>query len=277
MPALQPEATPSPDGNAVSTFVAQTVQAGSQESTSQALAASQTAQAGTALPTPSPEPSATLQPAPSPVLPTFTFTPPGAPLIVANVDTNCRAGPSPDYARLGYLLAGQKSSVLGRNNSSTWWYIANPTKPAEACWVWGDTTVVSGDSGSLAIITPPPLPSLAYLFSFTNRHDCGGDFWFSFWAQNTGNLPIRSASLTIIDRDSGITYGPLYFNLPFLGNPNACSMGNLALESGAEGFLVSDLASEIPSGARVRVVILLCSQDNLEGACQETRIDFNAP
>jgi hypothetical protein len=274
LPAQQAQQTATPDGSALSTFVAQTVEVGSQQST---LQAQETLLAAQALTLQAPSPSATLEPPPSPVLPTFTFTPPGAPRITADVDTNCRAGPSPDYPRLGYLLKGQESSVLGTNSSKTWWYIANPAQPSEACWVWGDTTRVSGDPSALAIITPPPLPQLVYQIGLANRHDCGGIWFFSFWAQNIGGLPVRSASIMILDQDTGISYGPDTFNSPFLSNPNACNIGNNALEPGDDGFMVSDLGFDIPPGTPVRAVVLFCSQDNLQGSCVESRIDFDAP
>jgi hypothetical protein len=77
-----------------------------------------------------------------------TETPPaqtGAPTIRANVDTNCRLGPSTLYDIVGYLLADRQSEVRGRNDAQTWWYIENPGKSGAYCWVWGQTTNVQGD------------------------------------------------------------------------------------------------------------------------------------
>ncbi|MGB6421531.1 MAG: hypothetical protein WBF05_06810, partial [Anaerolineales bacterium] len=72
-----------------------------------------------------------------------TETPPsqtGALIISANVDTNCRLGPSTLYDIVGYLLADRQSEVRGRNDAQTWWYIENPGKSGAYCWVWGQTT-----------------------------------------------------------------------------------------------------------------------------------------
>jgi hypothetical protein len=287
----QPTATQ--DSNAASTYVAQTVQAGSLESTLQAQNALLTAQAATiqALQSPAPSatqelipsappellPSATLEPSPSPVLPTLTFTPQGAPRITANVDTNCRTGPSSEYPRVGYLLVGQTSTVLGRNHNGTWWFIANPAKPGASCWVWGETTVVTGDTSALPVITPPPLIQMTYKISFANRHDCSGVWVFTFTVLNTGDVLIRSASIQITNKDTDKSYGPDSANSPFVFNPNSCKAGKNALKPGEVGFLITDLGHNLQHGTPVRAAILLCSQEGLKGSCIKSQIDFKVP
>lgn len=288
---VQPTATQ--DSNAIPTYVAQTVQAGSLESTLQFQNELLTAQAGTiqAFQSSAPSatleippsatlillPSATLEPLPSPVPPTLTFTPPGVPRITANIDTNCRTGPSSEYPRVGYLLVGQESSVLGRNRNGTWWLIANPSKPGDSCWVWGETTVVIGDISTLAIVTPPPLIKLSYSLSFANRHNCSGVLLFTFKVRNTGDGLIRSASIQIINKNTDKSFGPNYYNYPFVFNPNACKFGKDALKPGEAGYLITDLGHKIDHGTPVRAVILLCNQESLRGSCVKHQIEFKAP
>jgi len=83
---------------------------------------------------------------------------PEAASISVNLDTNCREGPSGDYQKLGYLLPGQIAAVIGRNTTSTWWYIENPKKPGQYCWVWGEYATLHGDISALPVTTPPPPP-----------------------------------------------------------------------------------------------------------------------
>ena len=80
-------------------------------------------------------------------------------MISVSVETNCREGPSQDYSRVGYLLPGQTSTVHGRNDANTWWYIENPKKPGQYCWLWGEYATVEGDLAGLVVVTPPPPPA----------------------------------------------------------------------------------------------------------------------
>jgi uncharacterized protein YraI len=90
---------------------------------------------------------------------------PEAASISVSLDTNCREGPSKDYKKLGYLLPGQTADVIGRNSTSTWWYIENPNKPGQYCWVWGEYATLHGDISALPVTTPspPPLPVAGYV------------------------------------------------------------------------------------------------------------------
>lgn len=115
----------------------------------------------------SPEPTQTgisTETTPSPTLPepTATQTPTptlSIPMITATRATNCRFGPSRAFDVLGYLLPGQKVEVRGRLSGGGWWYIQNPDRPTQSCWVWDQTTEVEGDVSPLPFITPPPTPT----------------------------------------------------------------------------------------------------------------------
>lgn len=98
---------------------------------------------------PTPESSATPEP---------TATE-GTVQIRADVNTNCRLGPHPVYAVIGYLTTDETSTVVGQLEGGGWWYIENTTAGRENCWVWGETTAVTGDPSDLPYITPPPTPT----------------------------------------------------------------------------------------------------------------------
>ncbi len=87
--------------------------------------------------------------------------------IRADVNTNCRLGPHPVYGVIGYLTTDQTSTVVGQLEGGGWWYIENTTAGRENCWVWGDTTVVTGDTTGLPYITPPPTPTPQPLADWT--------------------------------------------------------------------------------------------------------------
>ena len=91
-------------------------------------------------------------------LPIITSTP-SVPMIHATRNTNCRMGPGPEYDVTGFLMIGDLVEVRGRNPTATWWQIQNPDYLTKLCWVWSETTVVSGNLSMIPVITPSPTPT----------------------------------------------------------------------------------------------------------------------
>ncbi len=89
----------------------------------------------------------------------------GPPMISASVDTNCRKGPSTIYEVISYLLVGKTSEVVNKYQNGQWWVIKDPNDPGKRCWVWGQTTTVTGNWNQLLEATVPPTPSLQLVIS----------------------------------------------------------------------------------------------------------------
>ncbi len=244
----------------------------------------------TALARPSDTPTP-LPPTETPTLePTSTpaFTPTSAiPLISASVGTNCRLGPGTVYdPPVGVLLVGQKAEVHGRNDAGTWWYISNPGKPGQYCWVWGQTTQVEGDTSGLPVITPPPppptatftpTPGAAYSASFDSVHACGGEATAIFKIVNTGGVEWHSLSLKIEDLTTAIVlYGPSTSDAPFMGTNAECPPGGDVLKVGKTAFVGGSVGSGT-SGHAARGIIRLCSQNGLAGVCVDKVVEFTIP
>jgi hypothetical protein len=68
---------------------------------------------------------------------------------------NCRFGPGVLYVLMDQLREGESARVIGRNDTSTWWYIRDPGNPDGNCWVSADVATVNGDVDNLAIFQPP--------------------------------------------------------------------------------------------------------------------------
>ena len=113
----------------------------------------QTAAAGQVPPTPQGF-AATAQPPAATAEPTA-----GSPLISASVDTNCRKGPATIYEAISYLLVGNTSEVVAKYQNGLWWVIKDPNNPNQRCWVWGQTTSVTGNWQQLPDATQPPTPT----------------------------------------------------------------------------------------------------------------------
>lgn len=220
----------------------------------------------------------TQPPAPATVEPS-----PGQPVIRAEVDTNCRQGPSTLYKVVGYLLVGGESTVHGRKNDNTWWYIATPKKPGTYCWAWGGSTRVEGDTSQLPVITPPPSPTLtptagaiSIAASFSNVHSCGGTPTAIFQITNTGTVTIESVSLVIEDLDSSAIVYSSSSNAPFFAAPGGCPPGAAALGPGATGYVGGEIGP-LPSGTNMRATAQLCPGDNLSGDCLVYQFNWGIP
>jgi hypothetical protein len=98
----------------------------------------------TAVP-PTPVPPTPLPPTAAPVVISY-------PLITANVNTNCRTGPSTNYTILTYLVQGATSYVHGRDSAHDWWYIEAPGLAGQFCWVWDQSTTVQGDTSTVPVV-----------------------------------------------------------------------------------------------------------------------------
>jgi hypothetical protein len=238
-------------------------------------------------PTPNLPPSATSTPTLG-LTNTPPFTPtPAVPMISASVATNCRLGPDVLYnPPVGVLPVGKQVEVHGRNDSSTWWYIQNPSRPGQFCWVWGESTKVQGNTSALPIITPPPkpptltftpTPAFAYTAAYNKVHDCGGAPTAIFTIVNTGNLALHSMSLKIEDVTAGtVLFGPSTSDAPFMGAASECPPGGDTLNPG-KTFYVGGAIGSGNSTHSAKATIRLCTDNALKGTCGDKTVEFTIP
>lgn len=115
------------------------------------------------LPTNTPEP-ATSTPTTAPidisalVTPTTWIPASGSefPTITAILDTNCRVGPDKAFEVVGALRVDDISEVHGKLKGGGWWYIKNISNELpKYCWVWAESTKVTGDTSSVPYVSAP--------------------------------------------------------------------------------------------------------------------------
>jgi len=285
-------------GDTIGTAAAQTIQANNLQLTLNAQSALLTAQAQTLqapaelqpeqteapMPQETEAPPAEQPPDEPPAQEPPPEQPPAAepPHIAADVDTNCREGPSPDFPRITYLPVGQEWPVLGQNPDHTWWLVENPAKPGQPCWVWGETTHVVGDPGAIEVVEPPPPPVVEappnFDAAFANIHPCGGVATAFFWVGVSSPHTFHSSTLTIrnLDADQTIS-GPETSNAPFVGNDASCPPGMPELGMGGAAYVYKGMGIVPPSGTRGRAIIVLCTEPNQGGLCVEKKVNFNFP
>ncbi len=104
-------------------------------------------------------PTATLTPVPSETplpsetpFPTATATP-GFPVVLPkDININCRFGFGVEWAAVGALLENQYATLIGRNLSSSWWYVTLDDGLGTKCWVSADVTEVAGSLAGIPVV-----------------------------------------------------------------------------------------------------------------------------
>ena len=232
------------------------------------------------LPTATPEPSRT--PTSTPTLaPTETLTATAEPVLVSvSAPTNCRLGPGVRYQRIGTLPIGATAEILAQGSVPNFWYIRHPDRPEDGCWLWGEYAVVEGDSGVLPVFTPPPspTPSPAFNMSLDGFFDCGRDEYVIFKIHNPTQITYMTAQRHLIDLDRGKDlFGPALDRHPFAPGPRDCPPGH-------ENEIYPDHVAYIyvplrdaQSGASIRAIIMVCTEDFLRGDCWVQAADFKIP
>lgn len=266
----------------LSTFVAETIQAQSGPITPGLT----DTLAPPAIPTDTPTvavqdtPTATISPATATITATLTLS---VPLINAELDTRCRLGPSTVYSVVGFLLTTEQSTVQGKDSGGEWWLIENPKKPGTSCWVWGGSTQVSGDTAALPVITPPPTPTFtatvgpSFSLAYDNVHACGGTPTAIFKIQSNGNDDLESLNLKIEDLTNSTTlYGATTSNAPFMASSGECPPGGDTLPAG-KTYYVGGAIGAGNAGHTARATVKLCTEDDLDGACETRTVQFTIP
>lgn len=95
-------------------------------------------------------PPASATPTPAPTL--------GPPYAIASVNSNCRGGPLTLYDVLGYLIAGDRTRIRGRDQASNWW-VVDQMDGSGTCWVANNLTEEEGDLSQVPIVLAPPTPT----------------------------------------------------------------------------------------------------------------------
>ncbi len=108
--------------------------------------------------------------------PTLSPTPTAPQVTPISVNVNCRLGPDVAYNATSALLFGQTATIIGRNDDSSWWYIADPAKAGQYCWVAASVVSTAGNLAGLPIIAPPApiVTKVTVEVSLPSTVACGG-------------------------------------------------------------------------------------------------------
>lgn len=217
--------------------------------------------------------------------PLFTSTP-VVPQISVSVPTNCRNGPGKVYLQVGALLVGETAQVYGRDPTSRYWYIPNPDSSSEFCWVWGEYATLTGNTAFLPFYTPPPTPtptltptptftptpSPGFEASYSSLDTCVG-WWVEIKLKNTGSIHFKSMGITIKDTVTDIVIANF---MDGFTNIDGCLSTTTRDTLGVDKtYVISAPAFNYdPSGHKIRVTIILCSDVSQNGKCATNTITF---
>ncbi|HEX9389157.1 MAG TPA: hypothetical protein VF918_22720, partial [Anaerolineales bacterium] len=214
----------------------------------------------TATETPVPEPSETATPE--------------APKAEVVRETNCRLGPAGNYDLVAKYQVGQMLEVTAKDLGAGYWFVQNPEKPEEQCYLLGQNIKISGDTSTLPKFTPQPSPTSAPYFnvSFKKFDSCKGEDFALFVVENTGSVPFRSAYIKVIDQKANKSVEQA---LNAFDQIVGCVLAkNIApLNSGATGYVTSPSFKWTVNRDKLRAVIMLCTEKDLKGSCVTQTID----
>ncbi len=214
----------------------------------------------TATETLTPEPSATA-----------TQQPPKAQVLR---ESNCRIGPGGLYELVAKYPAGQVLEVVAKDLGGGYWFVKNPDKPEEQCYVLAQNVDIGGNTAALPRFTPPPSPTAAPYFkvSFKKFDTCGDDF-ATFIVENVGSVPFRSVYIKVTNQRLGksVEAGSNAFDLRV-----GCVLAkNVSpLDAGETASISSPLFKWKGHGEKLRAVIMACTEKNLKGTCVTQTLDL---
>jgi hypothetical protein len=189
-------------------------------------------------------------------------------------ETNCRTGPAGNYDLVAKYPVGQKLNVVARDLGSAYWFVSNPTKPDEQCYLMAQNVKISGEITALPKFTPLASPTSIpdFKVQFKKFDTCKGKDFAIFIVENTGSSAFRSAyiKLTDLKNNKSSEQAVNAFNLHV-----GCTLAkNVApLNPGETGYTESAPIDWNHSGHKFRVTIMLCTEQNLKKVCVDQTIE----
>lgn len=178
--------------------------------------------------TPAFPPSPTFTPAP-----TFSPTPSAPQLTPSSPVVNCRSGPDVAYASLDTINSGQTAMIAGRNDSSTWWYVHDPSNTNVFCWVAASVSITSGNLSNLPVI--PATSAIATnvtVGASVSFSMCGGPNPVTFSGTITTNGATKVSFQWEIRGAKSNTTSPQTITFSAAGTKNAPNPGTYSADCG---------------------------------------------
>jgi hypothetical protein len=251
-----------PDPNAAQTAIVETIMAIQAQPATTAVnpvEATPTLELPTALPSASPTPE-------------FTTTP-VTPQISVSFDTFCRTGPGKDYEKVGILLVGETTEIVGRHATGQFWYVRNPDVGPEFCWVSGEYATISGNTLVLLVQTPASAPATDFEITYLGMGQCSGAFWSDIRLKNLSDAVFESMRLTIKDLDTSTFHDVSANDFTFTDGCGGSRSVDSLDQGGAVMISTPDFSYNL-NAHNISVTITLCTDADFRGSCVTKSISY---
>jgi hypothetical protein len=212
----------------------------------------------------------TTTPPPSPTVePTGT---PTTPQISVSVATFCRLGPGAAYEKVGILLVGETTEIVGRDAMGQYWYVRNPDVGVDFCWMSGEYATISGNYAILLVHTPPGALT-DFEATYQGQGQCSGSFWSDIRLKNLGGAWFKSLSITVRDTDTNTVRTATANNFAFNDGCSAPRITDILIQG--SNVLIS--SPEFPYNLNAHAMsatIILCTELNQSGGCVTKTITY---
>ena len=195
-------------------------------------------------------------------------------------DAYCRKGIFSQSPSITMFSTGQVLEVIARDPTSQSYFVFDPDRPQQKCWVWGEYVTFEGAPEALPVFTSVPLPtntptptpapdfSVAYIL-----HDvCGTEHYFKFQIKNTGQLNWETLDITVKDITSNVT---TKHTSTIFDDYNGCTSNGSQddFTPGEGGYVVSFNPGQLtydPTAHTIEATFTLCQVDNYTGCVSKT-------
>jgi hypothetical protein len=176
-------------------------------------------------------------------------------------------GPGGHYDLVATYQTGQKLEVVAKDLGNGFWFVKNPEKPEEQCYLLAKNITITGDTSALPKFTPQPSPTLAPDFKVTFKKfgDCQGEDYAIFDVVNIGSVTFRSSYIRVtqLKTNKSVEQALNAFDLRV-----GCVLAKdiYPLDPGGSGYINSPVF-KWSGTSDLQAVIMLCTEKGLKGFC----------
>ena len=187
-------------------------------------------------------------------------------MVSVSVDTFCRLGPGKEYEKVGILLVGETTEVLGRDAFGMFWYVRNPDVGPQFCWISAQYATVDGNV--LSIIAQPPPANLAsdVEVSYLGMGKCSNAWWSDLRIRNNSSVTFKSINVVIGDGVTNTTRSTVLNGFPFTDGCAAPTSVDTLGPDGSVRISTPEFTYNL-AGAELSVAITICTDLNMRGTC----------
>ena len=202
-------------------------------------------------------------------LPSLTPPPTGTSaiqMITVSVDTFCRVGPGKDYEKVGILLVGETTEIVGRHATGQYWYVRNPDVGVDNCWISGEFATITGNTLTLLVHTPPALQATDFEIVYRGQGHCASSYWSDIRLKNLSGSWFKSISMVVRDVDTNTVRTVTGNGFSFRDGCSPPTSVEILIQGSTVMISTPEFGYNL-NAHNMSVSITLCTEQNLTGGC----------